>query len=101
VIVSRWPGNRVVIGAGCPRFTTIGAVTRAELELIAATRAGLADGSAKERRKRARITQTEMAARCGVGQSSVSGWESGGKVPRTEHALAYGRTLPAAERKAA
>jgi transcriptional regulator with XRE-family HTH domain len=76
-------------------------VTKQELDLIVATRRALADGSAKQRRQAARLSQTEMAARCEVGQPAVSGWENNHRTPRTHHALAYGRALAAAERKAA
>lgn len=69
------------------------AVTRRELDLIAETRAALADGSARRRRQAARVRQTEVAAALGVAQSSVSQWESGARAPDTVHALAYGRIL--------
>jgi transcriptional regulator with XRE-family HTH domain len=76
-------------------------VTKQEADLLVATRRALADGSAKRRRATARLSQTEMAARCRVGQPTVSGWENNHRTPGTRDALAYGRALAAAERKAA
>jgi transcriptional regulator with XRE-family HTH domain len=83
-------------------------VNRRELALIAETRAALADGTARYRRVAARITVSEIAAACGASRAAVSMWErqdpETGKpvrVPGTVHALAYGRALAAAERRAA
>ena len=36
-------------------------------------------------RKRARITQKDVAKRCGVDQSAVASWESGRYAPRKRH----------------
>ncbi|MGH8921885.1 MAG: hypothetical protein ACRD0H_26680 [Actinomycetes bacterium] len=82
-------------------------MNRRDLALIAETRAALADGSARERRVLARISVSEMAAACGASSAAVSMWErrdADGKPlrrPGTAGALAYGRALQAAERKAA
>lgn len=38
----------------------------------------------KERRKQANITQSELAASIGVGQSAVAMWETGASLPRAE-----------------
>lgn len=37
-----------------------------------------------KRRKEAGLTQVQLAAAVGVNQSSVSQWESGASVPKTE-----------------
>lgn len=37
----------------------------------------------KDMRKKAGITQTELAKKLGIAQSAVSAWESGEKSPRT------------------
>ena len=64
-------------------------------------RRALADGSAQARRKAAGWTQARMAGRLHVGQPTVSQWETGRRVPDAESALAYGRALADAERRAA
>jgi transcriptional regulator with XRE-family HTH domain len=61
----------------------------------------LADGTAKARRRAAGITQVEMAGRIHVTQPAVSMYESGLRVPDAAVALAYGRALAAAEKRAA
>lgn len=76
-------------------------MNRRDLALIAETRAALADGSARERRELARIRLSEMAAACEVSPAAVSMIERGQRSPGTVLALAYGRALAAAERKAA
>lgn len=74
---------------------------KADLALIAATRAQLADGSARLARIAAGIRQREMASALGVGASTVSQWESGKRVPSAGHALEYGRLLKQLGKKAA
>ena len=64
-------------------------------------RRALADGSAQARRKAAGWTQARMAERLHVGQSTVSQWETGRRIPDVKSALAYGRALADAERQAA
>lgn len=76
-------------------------MTKRDLALIAETRAALADGSARARREAARIRLVEMAAACDVSPAAVSMWERALREPGAEGALAYGRALAAAERKAA
>lgn len=75
-------------------------MTKRDLALLSETREALADGTAKKRRRDARISQGEIAAACGVAQPTVSGWENNHRTPKTYHALAYGRALAAAERGA-
>jgi DNA-binding transcriptional regulator YiaG len=72
-----------------------------DLALIAETRRALADGSAKRRRIASGIRQVEMAVVLHVVQSTVSQWETGRRVPDATCALAYGKALAAAERRAA
>ena len=76
-------------------------MTRQDLALIVATRAALADGSAKARRIEARVRQVEMARRLGRGQPTVSQWENGLRVPAADDALAYGKALAALAKLAA
>ena len=70
-------------------------MTRRDLALIVATRAALADGSARRRRAAAGVRQVEFAALLGVAQATVSQWEGGKRVPDARRALAYGRALAA------
>lgn len=60
---------------------------------IARVRRMLADGSAREHRERARLTQGEVADALGVSPATVSRWEAGQRVPLTRYALAYARLL--------
>lgn len=63
------------------------------LARIAAIRADLASGVARERRLRAGIRNVEFAAVLGVTRSAVSQWEHGNRVPSADSALAYGEAL--------
>jgi transcriptional regulator with XRE-family HTH domain len=44
-------------------------------------------------RKRAQLSQEDLAARLGVRQSSVSQWERGSTAPSTKHLLSIGSVL--------
>jgi transcriptional regulator with XRE-family HTH domain len=70
-------------------------MNRRDLILIAATRAQLADGSAKRSRLAAGIRTGEMAGVLGVTSQAVSQWESNRRTPDAAHALAYARVLAA------
>lgn len=76
-------------------------VRPSDLALVAQTRMDLASGRAREARKAAGVTAAEFAAVCGVTAATVSYWETGKRVPRTVHALAYGRLLATLARQAA
>jgi DNA-binding transcriptional regulator YiaG len=76
-------------------------VRRADLALIAQTRADLASGAARRARSAIGLRQGEVAAAIGVGRSTVTQWESGKRVPDSAHALAYGRLLRDLARRAA
>lgn len=65
----------------------------ADLAIVAATRADLKSGAAREARDTAGIRQSEIASTLGVTRAAVSHWEAGRSVPSAEHALAYGRLL--------
>lgn len=45
-------------------------------------------------RKKANLTQTEVAKRVGVATAAVSLWESGRRTPRVDHAKKLVRVLP-------
>lgn len=64
----------------------------ADLTMVKAVRAALADGSARESRQRTGLSASDFAAALGVSRQSVSYWEAGRGIT-AEHALAYGRLL--------
>ncbi len=76
-------------------------MTKRELTLIQATRAALADGSAKRQREESGIRQAELASLLRKAPSTLSQWENGLRVQAADDALAYGRVLATLARKAA
>ena len=72
---------------------TVEHVPARNLTRIARAREALASGEAREARKTARVTVTEVAAELGVTPQAVSQWETGRRVPDAAHALAYARLL--------
>jgi DNA-binding transcriptional regulator YiaG len=80
-------------------------MTPAELKRLAAIRADLASGRAREAREGAGISVAEMAAAISashpVTPQAVSAWELHRRVPRAAGALAYGKALAALERRGA
>jgi DNA-binding XRE family transcriptional regulator len=73
----------------------------ADLALVAATRADLASGRARQSRADAGVRQADVAETLGVTRQAVSKWEAGLCSPSAPHALAYGRLLRQLGRKAA
>lgn len=61
--------------------------------LIAATARMLSDGTARRLRVENGLSQSQVAAVCGVTHAAVSRWELGERLPRTRAALAYARLL--------
>jgi DNA-binding transcriptional regulator YiaG len=76
---------------------TVVRVTPAELRRLAAIRADLASGRARQARESAGVSVTEMAAAISdtipVTAQAVSNWELKRRVPGAVRALAYARTL--------
>jgi DNA-binding transcriptional regulator YiaG len=70
-----------------------GEVNARQLADVARIRRDLASGAARQARKAAGVQQSEVAGVLGVSAASVSQWESGKRVPGTEHALAYAKLL--------
>lgn len=66
---------------------------RADLNLIAEARERAASGLGAELRRRARLSQAQVAAVAGVSRQAVTAWETGHRLPKGKHALAYGRLL--------
>lgn len=66
---------------------------RADLNLIAEARERAASGLAGTLRRRARLTQDQVAQTVGVSRQAVAAWEAGHRLPKGKHALAYGRLL--------
>lgn len=73
----------------------------ADLALVAATRADLASGRARQSRVDAGVRQADVAETIGVTRQAVSKWEAGLCSPSAPHALAYGRLLRQLARQAA
>lgn len=59
----------------------------------AQARADLQSGRAREIRKRAGLTQADVARACGVGQPTVASWEAGRRVPPTKYAVKLAELL--------
>ncbi len=66
---------------------------RSDLQIIAEARQRARDGRARQLRERTCLTQEHVALVCGVTQQAVALWETGERLPRGGHALAYGRLL--------
>jgi len=66
---------------------------RADLNLIAEARDRASSGLGAQLRRRAKLSQVEVAKVAGVSRAAVAAWEAGRSMPKGEHALAYGRLL--------
>lgn len=62
---------------------------------LATVRALAASGGARAIRQQAGLSLSEVAAACGVDQSTVHRWESAKRAPRGEAALRYASLLDA------
>jgi DNA-binding transcriptional regulator YiaG len=71
--------------------------THEDLLLIANVRNAVNEGRVREIRRRAGLTQDEIASALGVTESCVSHWEAGRRQPRGKVAIRYGRLLAALE----
>jgi len=67
--------------------------TAEEAVMLARLRADTASGRAREIRKRARLSQSEVAAAVGVTQPTVGAWEAGRMMPHGKAAAAYAALL--------
>lgn len=70
-----------------------------DLLLIADVRAAISGGKTAEIRRRAGLTQDEVASVVGVTASCVSHWEAGRRLPRGKAAKRYARLLGALEQR--
>lgn len=61
--------------------------------LLAGIREAAKNGDARRAREQARISRMEVAAACGVDQSTVARWELGTRSPRGEAGLKYARLI--------
>ena len=59
------------------------------------------DGTARDIRIQAGLSQADVGNQCGVTSVAISRWEAGDRVPRGEPALRYARLLDALSRAAA
>jgi transcriptional regulator with XRE-family HTH domain len=58
-----------------------------------ATKMGLFDRTVSVRREEVGLSQTELAARVGVSQQTVSRWEGGTAIPQADRVIALARVL--------
>jgi transcriptional regulator with XRE-family HTH domain len=68
-------------------------MTKAHALRLVHLRAAISSGEAREIRVAARLSISEMAAACGVDQSTLWRWEQGKRLPRGEHAVRYADVL--------
>jgi DNA-binding transcriptional regulator YiaG len=64
-----------------------------EVLLLAEIRHAAMKGETRLARERARLSRAEVAAACGVDQSTVARWESGARSPRGTSGLKYARLI--------
>jgi DNA-binding transcriptional regulator YiaG len=64
-----------------------------DLALAILGRRTVAEGNLRTIREELRVTQAEIAAACGVAQSTEAGWESGRSAPSGRRAVRLGRVL--------
>lgn len=65
---------------------------------LARVRQQLTSGEARDIRRKAKVSQAEVAAAVGVTVAAVSRWESGQRCPGTDMAARYARVLDALQR---
>lgn len=75
-------------------------MTITDLARLQRVRAAAANGRAREVRKRAGLTQAEIADAIGVSQPTIGLWETGKRVPRGAPALRYAEALETLEQGA-
>ncbi|MFK4797825.1 helix-turn-helix domain-containing protein [Streptomyces sp. MPA0124] len=68
-------------------------MTKAHALRLVQLRAAISTGETRQLRVAARLSISEMAAACGVDQSTLWRWEQGKRLPRGEHAIAYADVL--------
>lgn len=64
-------------------------------------RAAISSGETRQVRVAARLSISEMAAACGVDQSTLWRWEQGKRLPRGELAIRYADVLEALRKEPA
>ena len=57
-----------------------------DIVAISGARRAVGDGRLRAARERAKLSQTDIARAIGVGEATVSRWESGARRPRREEA---------------
>jgi len=70
-----------------------GGVNESDAVTLTTIRAWCATGKARRIREEARLSQQEVADTIGAARHSVSRWESGDRLPRTDVALRYAALL--------
>ena len=68
-------------------------MTEQDLLLLRSAREDARNGTARQARLDAGLTQAEIAVTLGVNQATVASWETGRRRPRGEVALRYARLL--------
>lgn len=68
-------------------------MTKAHALQLVQLRAAISRGETRQLREAARLSISELAAACGVDQSTLWRWEQGKRLPRGEHAVRYADLL--------
>lgn len=76
-------------------------MSKADALRLVHLRAAISTGETRRTRVAARLSISELAAACGVNQSTLWRWEQGKRLPRGERAVRYADLLDSLREQAA